>query len=153
MKCIKCGNARMRRANEKYRIGVGKILFVSELPAMGCSKCGEFYIEQKEIVRFERKVARHLAERGPATGETFRFMRKAIGMPAREVAELLSTTPETISRWEKGTRPVDGWAWMTLGSLVLDELKGRRAVRARLQALKAKPPAKQKSVEVTLEAS
>jgi hypothetical protein len=77
-------------------------------------------------------------------------MRKAIGLPAREVAHLLSTTPETVSRWEKGARAVDTCAWTTLASLVLDELEGRHDVRDRLLALKTKRPAKAGPIEVTV---
>ncbi len=103
MKCIKCGHGKLKRASEKQRIVVAKILFVSELPVTLCPKCGESYVAHDVLAGFERGVARRLAEKGPATGETFRFMRKAIGLPAKEVASLLSTAPETVSRWKPPT--------------------------------------------------
>jgi putative zinc finger/helix-turn-helix YgiT family protein len=152
MKCAQCGNAKFRRATEKHYVNVAKTRFVADLPVTVCRKCGESYMEHKILSDFERRVARHLAENGPATGETFRFMRKAIGLPALEVAKLLGTTPETVSRWESGTHRPDAGTWTTLGSLVLDELGGRSDVRKRLQALKAKWPARPKPVHVTLEA-
>jgi DNA-binding transcriptional regulator YiaG len=140
----------MKRATEKHHVVVAKIRFVAELPVTACSKCGESYMEHDVLAGFERAVARRLAERGPATGETFRFMRKAVALPAKEVAELLRTTPETVSRWETGGRPVDRNAWTTLSSLVLDEISGGHAVRERLRTLQSKPPVKAKPVRIEL---
>jgi hypothetical protein len=78
-------------------------------------------------------------------------MRKAIGLPAKEAAALLSTTPETVSRWETGDRPVDRNAWTTLSALVLDELDGKHVMRDRLRTLEAKPPKRAKPIRVELE--
>lgn len=138
----------MKRAMAKHHVVVAKIRFVAELPVTVCSKCDESHMDHEVLVAFEREVARRLAERGPATGETFRFMRKAVALPAKEVAELLGTTPETVSRWENGGRAVDRNAWTTLSSLVLDEISGRHAVRERLRTLQSKPPVKAKPVRI-----
>jgi len=69
------------------------------------------------------------------SGEAFRFMRKAAGLRAKELAELLDVTPETISRWEKEHRQPDRKAMMVLGDLVLDRLKGEETALDRLRAL------------------
>ncbi|HCF56532.1 MAG TPA: hypothetical protein DFS52_00855 [Myxococcales bacterium] len=34
-------------------------------------------------------------------------MRRALGLRSRDLAELLDVSPETVSRWENATRPVD----------------------------------------------
>lgn len=151
MKCIQCGNTKLKQATEKHYVVVSRIRFVAQLPVTECSKCGESYMDHEVLAVFERAVARRLAERGPATGETFRFMRKAIGLPAKEAAALLSTTPETVSRWETGDRPVDRNAWTTLSALVLDELDGKHVMRDRLRTLEAKPPKRAKPIRVELE--
>jgi putative zinc finger/helix-turn-helix YgiT family protein len=153
MKCVQCGSARLKQATEKHHVGVAKIRFWARLPVTLCPKCGESYMDHDVLARFERAVAQHLAETGPATGETFRFMRKATGLPAKEAAALLSTTPETVSRWETGSRPMDRNAWTTLSALVLDELGGKHEMRERLRKLDTKPPKKTKPVRVDLEAT
>jgi YgiT-type zinc finger domain-containing protein len=140
----------LKRRTEKHRLPVGRQLFVAQLPVFACPKCGESYADSATLCTFERAVARHLAEHGPATGETFRFMRKAIALPAREVAGLLSTTPETVSRWETGARTVDRTAWTTLSALVLDELDGGRNMRERLQALNKKPGRGRREIRLKL---
>jgi DNA-binding transcriptional regulator YiaG len=153
MKCANCGEPLLTKAFEKHRIDVAKTLFVGRLPVLRCDGCGEWIVLAGAVDAFERRIASHLAQYGPATGETFRFMRKAIGAPARSVAELLHTTPETISRWEKGARPVDTCAWTTLATLVLDEISGSHAVRDRLQALRTELPARREEVEFDLTAA
>lgn len=153
MKCVQCGSAKLRRATEKHHVVVAKIRFVSELSVTLCPKCDESYMDHDVLAGFERAVARRLAEKGPATGETFRFMRKAIGLAAKDIAALLSSTPETVSRWETGDRPVDRNAWTTMSSLVLDELDGKHAMRERLRNLEARPPRKVKSERVELGAT
>lgn len=147
-KCVECGSASLRKGVERHTQKVGGQAFVAELPAQTCAKCGEPLVSQETLEAFEQAVARHLAEHGPATGETFRFMRKAVGIPAKEVAELLATTPETVSRWENGARDVDLWAWTTLGSVVLDELVGKSATRDRLREAQAKKLAKTVAIDV-----
>jgi transcriptional regulator with XRE-family HTH domain len=62
-------------------------------------------------------------------------MRKALGLRAADLAEMLDVTPETLSRWETGKLPMGRTSWLTLSSLALDF----EATAARLQAAKAGP--------------
>jgi len=87
--------------------------------------------------RFELLAARWLADDGARSAEAFRFMRKALGLQAVALAELLDSTPETISRWEHGKRPVDARAFALLGVMVADRIAGRNDTRARLEALRS----------------
>jgi hypothetical protein len=52
------------------------------------------------------------------------------------VADLLGVTPETMSRWENGQRPVDRAAWLTLGSVVLEQASRRPETLERLRELR-----------------
>src|SRR5262249_34268170 len=40
------------------------------------------------------------------SGEEIRFLRKALGMKAVDLAKFLDVTPETFSRWENGAIPI-----------------------------------------------
>jgi YgiT-type zinc finger domain-containing protein len=147
-KCFECGSAGLRKGTEHHTEKIGGQTFVAELPAVVCPKCSEALVSHETLGAFEHAVARHLAEHGPANGDTFRYMRKAVGIAAKDVAELLATTPETVSRWENGARDVDLWAWTTLGSIVLDELEGRTATRDRIREARTKKPAKTVPIDV-----
>jgi DNA-binding transcriptional regulator YiaG len=121
--------------------------FVAELPTRMLE--GQLVVDFKVLEAFELAVARKLADSGESAGEAFRFMRKAIGLPATELAELLGVARETISRWENGERPVDRGALAVLGGLVEDRCNGTTSTRDRLQAI-AKPPKLAKTVEVAV---
>ena len=43
-------------------------------------------------------------------GSEVRFIRRVIGMPAKEFAEALGMDPATLSRWENGRQTVGEWA-------------------------------------------
>ena len=43
-------------------------------------------------------------------GSEVRFIRKALGMSARDMASALTLDPATFSRWENGKQPVGEWA-------------------------------------------
>jgi putative zinc finger/helix-turn-helix YgiT family protein len=111
--------------------------FVATLPAVECAACGHAQFDVEAERRFALAVARQIADSGLATGEAFRFMRKAIGMRATEFAELLDLAPETISRWETEKRAVDRGALALMGNLVRDVLEGRTTTLDGLRSLRA----------------
>jgi transcriptional regulator with XRE-family HTH domain len=74
-------------------------------------------------------------KRGLRSGDSFKFMRKALGMTAIELAQAFNVAPETISRWENEQREVDWPEFMLLGFLIDDKLAGRTTTLPRLQAL------------------
>jgi hypothetical protein len=122
--------------------------FVMRVPGYACRSCSVRYLDAAALRGAELEVACRLALDGPADGGAFRVMRKALGLRATELAEMLDVTPETISRWENGPRRIDRGAWVVLGSLVLeaagrptatlDRLRtaavGRGARRVRIEA-------------------
>lgn len=110
--------------------------FVAMLPARECTVCGRAQFDAEAERRFALAVARQIADSGLATGEAFRFMRKAIGMRATELAELLDLAPETISRWETEKRAVDRGALALMANLVRDLMDGRNTTIEGLRTLK-----------------
>lgn len=137
-KCPLCKKGSLRKTDRPDRIEVAGHVFTTTLAALTCDACGESTIAGPDLERFERAAARALAERGEASGAAFRFMRKAVGLAANDLAALLGTTPETISRWETGKHPLDPMAWRTLSLLVREASEGSMAglemLRARLRA-------------------
>ncbi len=93
-------------------------------------------------------VASQLLGMGIANGEAFRFMRKALGLRAADLAGMLGVDAATVSRWETGKVPVDRAALATLAAAATERLDGRDATLERLRALReGKKPARQLRVE------
>ena len=135
MKCINCGQSDLVRGAVPFTLTVGEVEFVTELPGRRCSACGYSTVNGPAAVRFELLAADELFRRGLRSGASFRFMRKALGMKAAEIADAFNVAPETVSRWENGQREVDWPEFMLLGFLVDDKLAGRTTTLARLRAL------------------
>ncbi len=132
--CVRCGSKRPKPATVEERLEVGDRLFTAELAGFVCPNCGERYVSGATLERFEGAVAGALARGGAAEPAAFRFLRKTLGMKAAALADLVETTPETISRWENGKQPIDRRAFALLADLVLDHLEGRTQTRDLLQA-------------------
>lgn len=139
-RCVQCGKSRLRQGRTNYDVRVGKETVRVEIPALECGDCGESYTEGADMERAELSVARELARGGQVTGPAFRFMRHALGLQGKELAELLGTPAETISRWETGAREPDRYAWLTLAAIVTDEAEGRSAMRDMLAATRSPSP-------------
>ena len=135
MKCINCGKAELIRGVVPLAVTVAGIEFATELPGRRCPSCGYSTVNGPAAVRFELLVAAELMKRGIRGGASFKFMRKALGMKATEIAQAFNVAPETISRWENDQREVDWPEFMLLGSLVDDKLAGRTTTLTRLKAL------------------
>ncbi len=83
---------------------------------------GEEIIKAQDLTRADLSIAAVIAGEGPVLGETFSWMRRALGLQARQLAELLDVRPESVSRWERGERPMDRAAWLLLAGVVLDRV-------------------------------
>lgn len=58
-------------------------------------------------------------------GPEVKFIRKAIGMPAKQLAEGLEMDPATFSRWENGKQALGAWADKQLRTAALLLLKDK----------------------------
>lgn len=135
MKCIHCGKADLVQGTVPHAVTVAGVEFTAELPGQRCPACGYSTVHGPAAIRFELLVAAELVKRGLRSGESFKFMRKALGMKATEIAAAFNVAPETVSRWETGQREVDWPEFMLLGFLVEDKLAGRTTTLDRLQSL------------------
>ena len=148
MKCVQCGHDGLKATTTALEVRIGDHLVRGSVPAEACPKCKEVYVDGRVHERFELRVASDVARSGNMSGESFRFMRKSLGFHAKALGELIDTPPETISRWETGSRPVDRFAWITLATMVIDQAEARTpATRDVLRAV-AKPKPFPKVVKV-----
>lgn len=71
-----------------------------------CS-CGEKMPLIGNIEALHRAIANALVKKKtPLTGREVRFLRKQIGLNAKELAAVLGVTPVTVSRWENESESV-----------------------------------------------
>jgi DNA-binding transcriptional regulator YiaG len=136
-RCAHCGNRTFRPASAPEVIRVGELEFRAEVPVVECRGCGARFADGDARERAAQRTALWLAEQGARTKEAFRFMRKAIGMRAAELAELVGVGPETVSRWETGKRDISHCALALLGQLVIDRIRQRDSFVGRLRNLRA----------------
>lgn len=111
--CPICERGTLRAHRETVtRLGV-------ELEVIGerCSACGETLVSNDEATRQELALAAGLVARGVRAGNEFKLVRKAAGLMATEVAELLDVRPETVSRWERGEVEIPRAVAFALGEL------------------------------------
>ena len=129
--------------------------FKAELGADVCQSCGEALVTADELGRFEVAVAVELARGGAQSGEAIKFMRKAVGLRARALAELLDIAPETLSRWETGAddRTAPRAYVVMLEAAVLEHAAGSSATLDRLRALREEPTALGSVVRIDLGAA
>ena len=142
MKCFNCGKPTFKNGQVQFTVTVAGIEFTTELPGGQCGSCSGRTIHGDAAARFELQVAAELMTRGLRSGETFRFMRKALGMKAADLAQVMNVAAETLSRWENDQREVDWPEFLLLGSLVDDKLAGRTTVLTRARALAEPRPAR-----------
>jgi hypothetical protein len=122
------------KADLSWQVGSGHVVIYG-VPGWQCGDCAEVYRTADDLGRSELIAAGGLASTGYREGAVFKFMRKAVGLRATDLAELLDVTPETISRWENDRHEIDRPAWLAVEGLVRDALERKDTTRRRLLAL------------------
>ncbi len=138
-RCERCRGADLRDVEETVVVRVpaaagGLEILVSGVSAAKCAACGVSYLSGPDLERADLVAAAEAMRRGVREGPALRFARKALGLRATELADLLDVSAETVSRWENGHRLAERSVWNTLAGLVGDALEGSTATCDRLRA-------------------
>jgi len=121
-RCSLCAKT-LKPTTTTQAVKVGRVsVTVTGVPALRCTGCREVFTDYHDLKRAELRVAELVILSGYANGDSFRFLRHTLGMRANNLARFMGTTPETISRWERGTRPVDVMTWIVLSLLVVGQI-------------------------------
>src|SRR5260370_42478452 len=119
-RCSRGGNGPFREKKRPATRIVAGHSFKASVAALVCDSCGAIYFNGPALGNFDLAVANKLARAGVSDGEAIKFMRKAVGLPAVTLAELLDTSPETVSRWERGVSHIDRAAFAILAGIVME---------------------------------
>lgn len=125
MKCPNCSKEmRATKKDYQYEEAGLKNVVLKDTTVYEC-KCGETLPEIPYIKRLHRQIADTLINKlGPLTGEEFRFLRKSMGMSARDLAQLLGVTTVSLSRWENDKEKVGPQSDRLLRCLYLTRSEG-----------------------------
>ena len=137
-KCPRCGKTAFEPATYAARRDLDGRRFTGDVPARKCTSCGELLISGRGLGAFEHAITLELARGGEVGPEGFRWLRKAAGLKAVRLAELLDVTPMQVSRWENGRKPLERRAVALVSALALEQVEGKAAARAVLEALAAR---------------
>jgi DNA-binding transcriptional regulator YiaG len=136
-RCPTCGRTTFQAASYAARRDLDGRRFTGDVPARKCTSCGELLISGPGLGAFERAITLELVRGGDVGPEGFRWLRKAAGLKAVRLAELLDVTPMQVSRWENGRKPLERRAVALVSALALEQVEGKSATRAVLEALAA----------------
>ena len=122
MLCLVCG-ASIETHRENYRYAASGLPHVTlqQIEVSRCPVCGETEVAIPHIETLHRAIAAVLiAETCPTRSEEIRYLRKYLGWSGVDFAAHMGVTPETVSRWERGTTPMGGQADRLLRLLVVN---------------------------------
>jgi len=139
-RCVECRSRKLVATEAEERVQVAGRTFAAVIPATRCSQCGATYLSHEAVGVLELAAAGELARHGEVSAESFGFMRRALGLRALELPELLDVTPETVSRWEHDKQPIARGAAALLSAMVLDRIEGRTTTLDSLEALREPQP-------------
>ncbi len=141
LRCGNCGKAALVEASHTLKRVLDGRTFSGGLTATHCEACGQTRVSGPAALAFERAFVADFA-RGEVGPQGFRFLRRAAGLQASRLAELLDITPGTVSRWENGRKPFERRAVALVAALALEAQGPRAATNELLERLAArrKPP-------------
>ena len=107
--CGKCGGELRMQPIPRYQartelMGGMHVELIDVVQALVCKKCGT--VLRTDIPDMPGLVAAVAVSRAKEpiklSGQEIRFLRKAVGLTAKELASDLDVSEETVSRWENG---------------------------------------------------
>ena len=122
MKCMYCGNTlEVTKEVHRYAENDGLDVLLEGVSITSCPECGEQGVVIPRISQLNEALARAIAQRPQKLEPAeIRFLRKYLGWSGKDFAHRMGVTPETISRWENGARPMGSTAEILLRLLAIE---------------------------------
>lgn len=103
MKCDLCKGNIVTQSNQRHNYTESGLdnVYLDNIELLVCRKCGDQSPVIPRILDLHAAIARSIAlQATPLRGEDLRFLRKQLGMRARDWSRLLRVDTSTFSRWE-----------------------------------------------------
>ncbi len=134
-RCVKCGGTDLPVVDHAFRATIAGVPFERKIRVHKCSTCGETYLPAGALADFELSAALALARAGVRRPAALKFMRKAAGLRAADLGELLGLTPEHLSRFENGKVPPDKRSVALIAAILEDKAAGTTRTIDQLRAI------------------
>ena len=108
-RCLDCGTRMRAKRNQTVHYPESGIpdLWLRGITVYRCRKCGAELPEFPNPRFLHRGIADWLTQKlFPLTGPEFRFLRKQMGLSAKDLAEIMGVRRESLSRWETGAESI-----------------------------------------------
>lgn len=109
MKCDICKASTVTRKGQRYHYvesGLDNV-YLDSIDLLACDACGDESPIIPRILELHAAIGRAVAlQQSPLRGEDVRFLRKQLGLRARQWAGLLKVSVETLSRWENNEQKI-----------------------------------------------
>ena len=106
--CPECGRGTVRTTHiHNYKTKIKGYPFVVEEAVIGvCEQCGAQSFDPQETKRWDELFSHSLQARHAfLTPEEITQIRKALGLSMEDFARLIGSTRQSVSMWEKESRP------------------------------------------------
>ncbi len=101
-----------------------------------------------DVAGLHRMIGRTLARRARLTGAELRFLRKELGLSQKALAQMVGTTEQNVSLWERrGRMPVSADRIVRL--VYIETIDGNVQVRTMMDQLQALDAANAERIEMT----
>lgn len=130
--CPACDSDRSTMTSMRRTRNVAGVAFSATLPAWRCADCRRVTVDDHVSRAFERGIAVDIAQRGPTSGETFRFLRARLALPSSELASILEVDVPVLRQWEVDATNVDRVAWLVVAGLVLESIDASASSSVRI---------------------
>lgn len=107
--CYVCGNNLKVVKDKPYHYDeCGLDVILLGITQYVCDSCGESYASIPNMQSLHRVIGKLICEKRKALlkPEEIRFLRKDLQLKAKELAQTLGVTPQTVSRWENGKKEI-----------------------------------------------
>jgi DNA-binding transcriptional regulator YiaG len=118
-RCTRCRSTDSREETFAYVRRIDGTTFKADVAAERCVACGEVLVSGPGLLAAERALTARLA-RSTVGPQGFRWLRRAAGLQAVQLAALLDVSPGTVSRWENGKKPLERRAAALVAALALE---------------------------------
>ena len=106
-----CDNCKieMEKTNIDYHYKESRLenVIINGISAYKCPKCKEFYPIIPNIKKLHELIAQALVnKKSLLLGKELVFLRKELGIKAKDIADMLGVNKVTVSRWENRKGPI-----------------------------------------------
>ncbi len=121
--CEQCGQTLRDELVAEYEeelLGLNGVVLIRSVHRRVCDGCGECLLSIPNLTGLIAAVALVRAmQPWPVAGKDIAFLRQAMELTGRELAEALGVAPESLSRWENDKQPMSATAEKALRLMVV----------------------------------